>query len=96
MTADPGAQTSWDEGITKAPDASDTTSGVRWGYLKSETATPAIGPPFVSLRTPRIGGVAEGAEGTGADGAVGRAACRLQAKQPIAKSIATQVFVMLA
>ena len=92
-TTDPGAQTSRDEGITKDPDASDTTSGVCWGHLKSETATPAIGPPFVSLRTPRIGGVAKGAGGTGADGAVGGAACRLHAKQPAARRIDTQVFI---
>jgi hypothetical protein len=94
LTTAPGAQTSRDEGITNDPDASDTTSGVFWGHLESQTATPAIGPPFVSLRTPRIGGVAKGAGGMGADGAVGGAACRLHAKLPIAATrITSRAFI---
>jgi hypothetical protein len=93
LTTAPGSQTSRDDGITNDPDASETTSGVFSGHLKSQTATPAIGPPLVSLRTPRIGGVANGAGGMGADGAVGGAACRLHAKQPTAKRIVTQAFI---
>src|SRR5262245_21313386 len=96
-TIPPGEQTSCDDGMTKDPDASDTTSGVLAGHLKSQTATPAIGPPFVSLRMPRIGGVANGAggmgAGIGADGAVGGDVCRLHATQPTAKTIARKIFI---